>query len=103
MVRQACAMGAKYFMVKPVDPETLVKRMLDMLENTYLGRSQVCMAAAQPKTLDEKITAVFLVIGIPAHIKGYHLSLIHIYPFAGYSAQLERGGLCASWRGEGGI
>ena len=72
MVRQACAMGAKYFMVKPVDPETLVKRMLDMLENTYLGRSQVCMAAAQPKTLDEKITAVFLVIGIPAHIKGYH-------------------------------
>ena len=30
------------------------------------------MASAQPKTLDEKITAVFLVIGIPAHIKGYH-------------------------------
>jgi sporulation transcription factor Spo0A len=72
MVRQACAMGAKYFMVKPADPETLAKRLLDMLENTYLGRSQVCMAAAQPKTLDEKITAVFLVIGIPAHIKGYH-------------------------------
>ena len=72
MVRQACAMGAKYFMVKPVDPEALAKRLFDMLENTYLGRSQVCMAAAQPKTLDEKITAVFLVIGMPAHIKGYH-------------------------------
>lgn len=26
-----------------------------------------------------------------------------LHPFAGYSAQLERGGLCASWRGEGGI
>lgn len=72
MVRQACAMGAKYFMVKPADPETLAKRLLDMLENTYIGRSQICMASAQPKTLDEKITAVFLVIGIPAHIKGYH-------------------------------
>lgn len=55
MVRQACAMGAKYFMVKPVDPETLVKRMLDMLENTYLGRSQVCMAAAQPEPWTKRL------------------------------------------------
>ena len=30
------------------------------------------MPSQQPKTLDEKITSVFLVIGIPAHIKGYH-------------------------------
>jgi len=72
MVRQACALGAKYFMVKPVDPETLYKRAMDMMENTYIGRSQICMASSQPKTLDEKITSVFLVIGIPAHIKGYH-------------------------------
>ena len=47
MVRQACAMGAKYFMVKPVDPETLVKRMLDMLENTYLARSNRLMSSLQ--------------------------------------------------------
>lgn len=26
----------------------------------------------QPKTLDERITSIFLIIGIPAHIKGYH-------------------------------
>jgi two-component system response regulator (stage 0 sporulation protein A) len=72
MVRQACTLGAKYFMVKPVEPDTLYKRMLDMLESTYNYRSQVCTMSAQPKTLDEKITSVFLVIGIPAHIKGYH-------------------------------
>ena len=30
------------------------------------------MPSQQPKTLDEKITSVFLVIGIPAHIKVYH-------------------------------
>ncbi len=72
MVRQACTLGAKYFMVKPVEPDTLFKRMLDMMESTYNYRSQVCTMSSQPKTLDEKITSVFLVIGIPAHIKGYH-------------------------------
>jgi len=72
MVRQACAMGAKYFMVKPIDPDTLYKRILDVLENTYAQRSQVCALASRPQTLEEKIASVFLMIGIPAHIKGYH-------------------------------
>lgn len=72
MVRQACTLGAKYFMVKPADPEAVFKRMLDMLDNSYVARSQLMTASAQPRSLDEKITSVFLVIGIPAHIKGYH-------------------------------
>lgn len=72
MVRQACALGAKYYMVKPADPEAAFRRMLDMMDNSYINRSQLCMSAAQPRSLDEKITSVFLVIGIPAHIKGYH-------------------------------
>ncbi|MEG1548335.1 MAG: sporulation transcription factor Spo0A [Clostridia bacterium] len=72
MVRQACSLGAKYFMVKPVEPDTLYKRILDMLESSPDYRSQICSMSTQPKTLDEKITSVFLIIGIPAHIKGYH-------------------------------
>ena len=72
MVRQACSLGARYFMVKPVEPDTLFRRMLDMLESSYDARSQVCALSSAPKTLDEKITSVFLIIGIPAHIKGYH-------------------------------
>lgn len=72
MVRQACTLGARYFMVKPVDPETLYKRILDMLENTYAQRSQTCTMGNRPQTLDEKIASIFLIIGIPAHIKGYH-------------------------------
>lgn len=72
MVRRACILGAKYFMVKPVEPETLYKRMTDLLENSYAGKSQVCSLSSAPRTLDEKITSVFLTIAIPAHIKGYH-------------------------------
>ena len=72
MVRQACTLGARYFMAKPVEPDTLYKRILDMLENTYTQRSQTCTMGARPQTLDEKIASIFLIIGIPAHIKGYH-------------------------------
>lgn len=59
-------------MVKPVDPDTLYKRIMDMMESTYAQRSQVCAISPKPQTLDEKIASVFLMIGIPAHIKGYH-------------------------------
>ena len=72
MVQRACALGAKYYMVKPVEPEAVFKRMLDMADEQQPRYSQLLMPSQQPKTLDEKITSVFLVIGIPAHIKGYH-------------------------------
>lgn len=73
MIRQACALGAKYFMVKPIEPETLYRRIQDVLESSLIpSRNQFSGMSQPPKTLDEKITSVFLVIGIPAHIKGYH-------------------------------
>ena len=71
MVRRCCALGARYFMVKPVEPEAVYRRALEAAE----GEPQQggLMGYAQPpRSLDEKITAVFLVAGIPAHIKGYH-------------------------------
>ena len=71
MVRRACSLGAKYYMVKPAEPEAIYKRMLDMADEPQSAYSQLLMPSQQPKTLDEKITSVFLVIGIPAHIKGY--------------------------------
>ena len=54
------------------DMEAIYKRMLDMADEPQSAYSQLLMPSQQPKTLDEKITSVFLVIGIPAHIKGYH-------------------------------
>ena len=71
-VRRAINMSARYYMVKPIDPDTLYKRIMDMMESTYAQRSQVCAISPKPQTLDEKIASVFLMIGIPAHIKGYH-------------------------------
>lgn len=78
IIRRACAMGAKYYMVKPAEPESVYNRILDITsDNTLLqadkqGRGGVFGMPPRPKSLDERITAIFLVIGIPAHIKGYH-------------------------------
>ncbi len=62
-VTKAIQSGASYFMVKPVSPENLENRILEVLNN---GRSQ-----NENKQLDEKISNIFISIGIPAHIKGY--------------------------------
>lgn len=72
MIKSACSLGAKYFMVKPIEPATLYKRTLDMLAHAPESGVSITQAPVPPRTLDEKITSVFLVAGIPAHIKGYH-------------------------------
>jgi len=71
MVRQACALGARYYMLKPVDADAVYRRILTLFETASPSRTFI-PGSSQPRSLDEKITSVFLVIGIPAHIKGYH-------------------------------
>ena len=71
MVQLTCELGAKYFMVKPFNTEILYKRLQDMFGHRTLEARRAPMPV-RSKTLDEKITTVFLSIGIPAHIKGYH-------------------------------
>ena len=71
MVRRCCALGARYYMVKPVEPETLLKRAIETMD-TSEQKGGVISYQQTPKSFDEKVTAIFLVAGIPAHIKGYH-------------------------------
>ncbi len=63
-VSKAIKEGASYFMVKPVSPENLEERIKDVL---YDNKSNT-----NPQHgLDEKISNIFISIGIPANIKGY--------------------------------
>ena len=71
LLQKAFAKGASYVMLKPIEPEYLYKRMVDLCE-TNAAEAERNALAPGTKTLDEKITAVFLSVGIPAHIKGYH-------------------------------
>ena len=59
-------------MLKPVEPEFLHKRMKDLLENCIADQEMAVHQGSGVKSLDEKITTIFLTVGIPAHIKGYH-------------------------------
>lgn len=70
-IRRAIDLGARYFMVKPYDMEVMVKRVREMMmdKRSWSGRQSIQVAAT--RSLDEKITSIFLMIGIPAHIKGY--------------------------------
>ena len=71
LLQRAFAKGASYVMLKPLEPEYLHKRMLDLCEGAEAEAERKAFSPGA-KTLDEKITAVFLSVGIPAHIKGYH-------------------------------
>lgn len=61
-INKALTMGAKYYMVKPVDFDTLFLRVN---QHANVVRTSV------NKSLEEKISNIFISVGIPAHIKGY--------------------------------
>ncbi len=67
---KALELGANYYMVKPVMDEVLIKRVKALTE-TQEVENKVSATKANNRALDEKITNVFLTVGIPAHIKGY--------------------------------
>lgn len=62
-VTKALQSGASYFMVKPVSSENLENRIFEIFDNNK--------NKSENKQLDEKISNIFISIGIPAHIKGY--------------------------------
>lgn len=70
LIARALSLGAHYYMVKPVDPELLYRRMLDLTKMKQSSFARM-MPEIRERSLDEKITSIFLSIGIPAHIKGY--------------------------------
>ena len=71
LLQRAFSKGASYVMLKPLEPEYLHRRMLDLCEGNAAEAEKAAFSPSA-KTLDEKITGVFLSVGIPAHIKGYH-------------------------------
>lgn len=71
-IQKALNMGANYYMIKPIQSATLLSRMQDVLnENVYENKTIVRNIDNKNKQLEEKITNIFITVGIPAHIKGY--------------------------------
>ena len=77
-VQKAFSMGVSYYMVKPINYELLESRIVDIMKEEFNGANSHNMSIntnvfARPKSkqLDERITNIFITVGIPAHIKGY--------------------------------
>ena len=71
-IMRAIGLGASYYMVKPFDLHLLHSRILEVA-----GEGAPCALAeggenpCAPQSQEERITNLFLTLGIPAHIKGY--------------------------------
>lgn len=73
LVNKTIARGAKYYFVKPVSAQTVCERIKEVSEEKapdYLVSAQT-RDKRRVNSLDEKISNIFISIGIPPHIKGY--------------------------------
>ncbi len=70
IVSRAVAAGADYFMAKPVNYDVLIERMKEV----YSGGDAIRRNNGEGLhrvSLEEKISKIFINVGIPPHIKGY--------------------------------
>ncbi len=72
-VNKALNYGADYYMVKPCDINVLKERIKELKNGESYKEAVTEIKTIKPrnKQLEEKITNIFITVGIPAHIKGY--------------------------------
>ena len=73
IVNSAINHGAIYYFVKPVTPQVIAERITDILseKTTDYKVSAEIRDKRRTASIDEKISNIFITVGIPAHIKGY--------------------------------
>jgi two-component system response regulator (stage 0 sporulation protein A) len=73
MINNAISHGARYYFVKPINIQNIIDRMTDILSDHHVAYkvSADIRDKRRVNTLDEKISNIFISIGIPPHIKGY--------------------------------
>lgn len=67
IIKQAINAGAVYYMIKPADYNVLTERMstISVEADDLLEKQQ------ETREIDERISKIFIGMGIPPHIKGY--------------------------------
>ena len=68
-INKAISLGAKYYAIKPFDLKLFRNRVLEVVEGENLGAIKSNNIVSNQ--MEEKITNIFITVGIPAHIKGY--------------------------------
>ena len=68
-VSKAMGLGAKYYAIKPFSSTLLMERIQDVVKLPQIEVEN--SASLNMSKMEEKITNIFITVGIPAHIKGY--------------------------------
>ncbi|MBQ2712650.1 MAG: sporulation transcription factor Spo0A [Clostridia bacterium] len=66
-IRRAFDIGASYYAVKPVNPKLLLQRMREVMR----GEGFTYLDVREEERTEDKITSIFLQMGVPANILGY--------------------------------
>lgn len=69
-IGKSMKLGAKYYAVKPFSVDVLLERVEEICLNVEEINEQG-VGLTTTNHLEEKITNIFITVGIPAHIKGY--------------------------------
>ena len=71
VITRALSSGAVYYIAKPYKSEILKNRLIEL--SGSVGGGEILTGIEKRKnTLDEKISKIFISVGIPPHIKGYY-------------------------------
>ena len=72
IIMKAISSGARYYMAKPYDFSVLRTRMIELDgEKGDAPKTDYRLGKYRDASLDEKISKIFINVGIPPHIKGY--------------------------------
>ncbi len=70
IISRAMSSGALYYLAKPYKAEVLKERLTELSEENISNKVEQVIEMKKT-SLDEKISKIFISVGIPPHIKGY--------------------------------
>ena len=71
IINRAIALGARYYLMKPVAAEVVADRVAEIAGDDSALPAREAVERKRAGSLDERISGIFISIGIPPHIKGY--------------------------------
>ena len=71
LIEKAMCEGASYYLIKPFSVQSALERIRELLKDKSAVVRETAVSRRKPVTVDEKISEIFISIGIPPHIKGY--------------------------------
>ena len=71
IIEKAMNDGASYYLVKPFSIQTAMERIRELMKDKPEHSKELAVSKRKPVTTEEKISEIFISIGIPPHIQGY--------------------------------